>query len=289
MVVTSAHQGGLAATAQEEATCTGTATANCFGTADIVSAAVPATCTGTATNGSLTCDLLPETDSSADCPAGCASTEAVAEVPGNACDLDVVTDGTAECAAGCARGEYVSKFTVQYSTDGSTWRPIQLCAGGICATIEYDGNSDPDIAQAVVFLTLLTARYLRLAPTADGVVGSATIRGAIQTCGGRADGVCAFDVQTYGGAATAIADVLADVDAASWTSLTAQTAPTTQFIGSTQAPQEAQFVRLTTDCDGTVSIAELEIFAQACDCADAAQLLWATDGAGGCEVFGEGR
>ena len=211
-----------------------------------------------------------------------------------ACDLDPATDGTADCAAGCTSttGQYVSKFTVSYSLDGTVWTPV--CAQysqGQCREWEFDGNSDSDTAHSVVFQhPIPRARYLRIEPTSDGVVGSATIRGAIQTCGGRTDGLCSFEVQTYNGTAVTKEAVLTDVDAASWRAvpIAAQTNPTTEFIGTTQTAQQARFVRLTSDCDGVVSVADFRIHAQACSC-DAGPVVWPTDGAAGCASADTGR
>jgi len=297
------------------------AATSCNGTADVVQAAQAATCTGTATDGVTVCDLDAGTDNTAECATGCASTEAVAELAGPMCDLDSSTDNTADCAAGCdsdavaeiagpvcdldsttndsaecaagctagtSPGEYVSKFEAKYSTDGTQWLDVLTCSAGICSAIQFDGNSDSDTPVSVVFPQPVTARYLRIVPTSDGIVGSATIRGAIQTCGGRTDGLCAFDVQTYAGTASTKEDVLDDVAVASWQSLALQTEPTTEFIGTTQAAQEARFVRLTSDCDGVVSVADFRIHAQACSC-DSETVVWPTDGAAGCAAPDTGR
>jgi len=190
---------------------------------------------------------------------------------------------------------YVSKFTIQYSDDATTWASVRVCNAGICTITEFNGTAT---AQEVVLSDPITARYVRIVPTADGLVGSATISGSILTCGDRTDGLCAYDVQTYGGAQTTLADVFADADDASWTSFpgAAQTSLSTEVVGTTQAVQEAQFVRVTTDCTGVVSIAELELIAQACNCdpdpdpaVDAPLFVWATDGAGACASGDAGR
>ena len=76
---------GILLTLQDVDSCTGTAEA------------VPASCTGTATSSGIICDLDAATNGTADCPAGCASTDATTPT----CDLDASTDGTADCVAGC--------------------------------------------------------------------------------------------------------------------------------------------------------------------------------------------
>jgi hypothetical protein len=287
----------VAPAAEVAATCEGTAAASCYGTADPTTPAQAATCTGNATDTAQTCDLDASTDGIATCPDGCTSTAEVVEVAGPTCDLDAGTDATAECAAGCTgvNASYVSKFTIQYSDDATTWASVRVCNVGICTITEFIGTAT---AQEVVLSDPITARYVRIVPTADGLVGSATISGSILTCGDRTDGLCAYDVQTYGGAQTTLADVFADADDASWTSFpgAAQTSLSTEVVGTTQAVQEAQFVRVTTDCTGVVSIAELELIAQACNCdpdpdpdVDAPLFVWATDGAGACASGDAGR
>ena len=89
---------------QSGSTCTGTADeipASCTGTSS-EETETAASCTGTAdtVDGvTPTCDLDPNTDSTADCPAGCTYTAAFLSTP--MCDLDASTDGTCECPAGC--------------------------------------------------------------------------------------------------------------------------------------------------------------------------------------------
>ena len=70
-----------------------TINAVCTGTAN----RVDATCTGTADAGE-TCDLDASTDSTAECPTGCDSTDAYTPT----CDLDASTAPTALCPAGCS-------------------------------------------------------------------------------------------------------------------------------------------------------------------------------------------
>jgi len=182
-------------------------------------------------------------------------------------------------------GEFVSTFSVKYSAnDGATWTDVTDSSGTIAI---FDGNSDGDTQVDTIFDEPILAQYVRI--YAESFETSAALRAGLLQCSDRTEGLCSYDIQTYGGSATTLADVFADDESASWTSFPAaeQTALTAAVVGQTQSPAEAQFVRVTTDqsCDGNMraaSIAELELFAQACDCSNEELIGWPTDGNGQC-------
>ena len=152
---------GLTVTPAVAASCTGTATtvaATCTGTStdasqcdDAASTTEAACLAGGGADGggidgvwaALTCDLDVSTNSSADCPAGCASTSDVVPV----CDLLAATDGSADCPAGCS-SVAASAATTMYDnvncSNNSWYNKYDASANECVGSLDDDDDDDDD-------------------------------------------------------------------------------------------------------------------------------------------------